>query len=186
MKSVMLLLGLALCGTACLASEGVEHLTGVLGRMHTANGAAPPQGRRAGLRFAQDGNALAAPIAQTSPEATPPKRPSQWKQALDVTIVTTISVEALKRTFRDRRPVGEGYAFPSGHATVSFVLARVASSYHPKQKALWYLIAARIAWSRVRVRAHTWDDVIAGAALGSWIGDTAVGNGGIVLKKWEW
>ncbi len=47
-------------------------------------------------------------------------------------------------------------------------------------------LAARVAWSRVKRQAHDWDDVIGGALLGSWIGDTAVSDGGIVLKKWEW
>ena len=120
------------------------------------------------------------------------RKPAELRQALDVTIVTAISVEALKRTIRDPRPHGEGhahgygYGFPSGDATLAFALARVASDYHPKQKALWYALAARVAWSRVKRQAHDWDDVIGGAALGSRIGDTAVGNGGIVLKKWEW
>jgi membrane-associated phospholipid phosphatase len=77
-------------------------------------------------------------------------------------------------------------AFPSGHATAAFSLARVASEYHPKYKWLWYGIAARIAWSRVKVNAHDWDDVIAGAALGCWIGDVETDRGGILFRRWEW
>jgi hypothetical protein len=115
-----------------------------------------------------------------------PAAPSPWKLALDATIVSTVSGEALKRTFKDPRPVGSGYAFPSGHATLAFALARVTSSYYPKQKALWYLLAARVAWSRVKAGAHDWDDVIGGAALGCWVGDAEVAGGGIVLKKWDW
>lgn len=122
---------------------------------------------------------------QPSQQAAP-AAPSPWKLALDATIVSTVSVEALKRTFKDPRPVGSGYAFPSGHATLAFALARVTSSYYPKQKALWYLLAARVAWSRVRVGAHDWDDVIGGAALGCWVGDAEVAGGGIVLTKWDW
>ena len=106
--------------------------------------------------------------------------------ALDVTVAAAISVEALKRTVKDPRPDGSDYGFPSGDAAVAFALARVASEYHPKQRGLWYLIAGRVAWSRVRREAHDWEDVLGGAALGSWIGESAVRNGGMVLKRWEW
>ena len=116
----------------------------------------------------------------------PPERLPELKLALDVTLTTAIAVEALKRTFKDPRPDGSEYGFPSGDAALAFALARVASEYHPKQRVLWYLIAARVAWSRVRREAHDWEDVIGGAALGSWIGDAAIRNGGIVLKTWEW
>jgi hypothetical protein len=131
--------------------------------------------------------AVEPPEAETSPapSAKEERRP-QLRLALDTAIVATLSVEALKRTFKDERPVGSGYAFPSGHATAAFSLARVASKYHPRYKWLWYGIAARIAWSRVKVKAHDWDDVIAGAALGCWIGDRETDTGGIVLKRWEW
>lgn len=132
--------------------------------------------------------AMAASTAMYEPAAPspPPPRPPELRVALDTAIVVTISVGALKRTFKDERPVGSGYAFPSGHAATSFALARVASEYHPKQKWLWYAIAARIAWSRVKVRAHDWDDVLAGAALGCWLGDVETDHGGIVLTRWEW
>jgi membrane-associated phospholipid phosphatase len=129
----------------------------------------------------------ASTVAMYEPAApSPPPRPPELRAALDTAIVATISVEALKRSFKDERPVGSGYAFPSGHATTSFALARVASEYHPKQKWLWYAIAARVAWSRVKLGAHDWDDVLAGAALGCWLGDVEVEKRGIVLKRWEW
>jgi len=126
----------------------------------------------------------AAPGRLTGEEAC--ENPSELKLALDVTIVTTVSVEALKRTFKQERPVGSGYAFPSGHAALSFALAEVAARHHPRQRTLWYLIAARVAWSRVKVRAHDWEDVIAGAALGQYVGRQAVTHGGIVLARVKW
>jgi len=139
----------------------------------------------AGGALGQDINSCpAAPDRLTSEEAC--ESPSELKLALDVTIVTTVSVEALKRTFGQERPVGSGYAFPSGHAALSFALAEVAARYHPRQRTLWYLIAARVAWSRVKVRAHDWEDVIAGAALGRWVGRQAVTHGGIVLARLKW
>lgn len=115
-----------------------------------------------------------------------PERVPELKIALDVAVTTAVSVEVLKRTFKDPRPDGSEYGFPSGDAALAFALARVANEYHPEQRALWYLIAARVAWSRVRRGAHDWEDVIGGAALGAWIGESAVRNEGIVLKRWEW
>lgn len=131
------------------------------------------------------------PTAARCESAPPSRKPPELRQAVDVTVVTLVSAEALKRVIRDPRPSsdgvvhGNGYGLPSGHTALAFGLARVASEYHPKQRTLWYALAARVAWSRVKRRAHNWDDVIGGALLGSWVGDTAVGSGGIVLKRWD-
>jgi len=123
---------------------------------------------------------------KSAPRVARPERPPELRVALDTAIVSAVAADTLKSAFKDDRPVGGGYAFPSGHATTSFALARVASEYHPRYKWLWYAIAARVAWSRVKIRAHDWDDVIAGAALGCWLGDIETDRGGILLRKWEW
>jgi membrane-associated phospholipid phosphatase len=115
--------------------------------------------------------------------------PSEAVAAVDVAVTTAVSVELLKRTFKEPRPEGStssGYAFPSGHATLAFALARVASEHHPKQRTLWYLIAAGVAWSRVAENAHDWDDVMAGAVLGNYIGQQSLSRGGIVVGQWDW
>ncbi len=46
----------------------------------------------------------------------PPERLPELKLALDVTLTTAIVVEALKRTFKNPRPDGSDYGFPSGDA----------------------------------------------------------------------
>jgi len=120
------------------------------------------------------------------PAAPVQERPPEFRMAMDVALTSLASAEALKQVFRDPRPSGYGYGFPSGHTSVAFALARVATEYHPKEKLLWYTLAAGVGYSRVRADAHDWDDVMAGAALGGWIGDRTVGNGGMVLKHWEW
>ncbi len=128
-------------------------------------------------------NALAAECE----EAT--ERRSEAMAAVDVGITTAVSVELLKRTFKEPRPEGStssGYAFPSGDATLAFALARVAGEHHPKQRTLWYLIAAGVAWSRVAENAHDWEDVIAGAALGNYIGQQSLSRGGVLIRRWDW
>jgi hypothetical protein len=169
------------------SQEALDAAVATVGQTAEA-GTEPPE---ASTTEGTPAEAIPAEPTDEGTEAIPDK-PPELKLALDVTIVTAVSVEALKRTIRDPRPLGEGhahgygYGFPSGDATLAFALARVASEYHPKQRILWYLLAARVAWSRVKREAHDWQDVIGGAALGTWIGESAVRNGGIVLKTWEW
>ncbi|HEX7638419.1 MAG TPA: phosphatase PAP2 family protein, partial [Burkholderiaceae bacterium] len=89
--------------------------------------------------------------------------------------------EALKAVSRRARPDdGRGTdafgrasfansAFPSGHATMAWsLLTPVAESYD----APWlYGVAAITSVGRVVGRAHWLSDVVAGSALGWWIGD---------------
>lgn len=85
----------------------------------------------------------------------------------DSLLTSTILTAGLKRIVRDRRPDnGARTAFPSGHATAAFAVATMQSHYHPKQALLWYGGATLIAASRVQLRRHDVDDVLAGAAVG--------------------
>lgn len=76
--------------------------------------------------------------------------------------------EALKNLVHEKRPDSNSHdSFPSGHATAAFAVATVESDFHPHQAAYWYLGAALISLSRVRLRRHTTGDVVAGAVLGA-------------------
>jgi len=90
----------------------------------------------------------------------------------------------IKSFFRRRRPATEGFihvlplrrprtsSFPSGHATSAFSAAALLS----EDDALWplyYVIAAVVATSRVYVKMHHASDVVAGAALGAFMGRAA-------------
>lgn len=61
------------------------------------------------------------------------------------------------------------YAFPSGHATLSFAAAAILSAFDKKRKKYFYLIASLIVLSRVYLGYHYVFDVIVGALLGWFI-----------------
>ena len=93
------------------------------------------------------------------------------------TIATT---EALKDVTNRSRPSGEGSSLPSGHSTAAFTSVALANrnlESIPMSKNLRIgleigneLLAAAVAWARVETNAHYLSDVLAGAALGNFIG----------------
>lgn len=58
------------------------------------------------------------------------------------------------------------HGFPSGHAAIAFGTATAMADVFPRQKWLLYAGAALVGWSRVESGAHSWGDVLGGAALG--------------------
>ena len=89
-------------------------------------------------------------------------------RALDALGTSVLLTEGLKNLVREKRPDTNSHdSFPSGHATAAFAVATVEGSLHPKQAPLWYLGAALISYSRVRLHRHTVGDVLAGAAIGA-------------------
>ena len=79
----------------------------------------------------------------------------------------------LKRSIRRDRPDGSGFAFPSGHTTVSFASATVLQRHYGWKLGLpAYGVASYVALSRVQMRRHYLSDVAFGAALGIVTGRT--------------
>ena len=66
------------------------------------------------------------------------------------------------------------HGFPSGHTAVAFGTATAMADVFPKQKWFLYAGAALVGWSRVESDAHTWGDVLGGAALGFGVGRWSV------------
>jgi acid phosphatase family membrane protein YuiD len=82
-------------------------------------------------------------------------------------VAATIAVtELLKHTVRAERPRGGPHSFPSGHAALAFALAAAVSENHHGARLPALGLATAIAASRVNVRAHRVQDVLAGAAIG--------------------
>ncbi len=93
-------------------------------------------------------------------------------------LVTALAIsELLKNVVHSERPNHkDDRSFPSGHTATAFAGAAVAAHYHPDQSALFYGLAAAIAWSRVDMREHRFRDVLAGALIGLAAGQSATGE----------
>lgn len=91
-------------------------------------------------------------------------------RAADALGTSVLLTEGLKALVREKRPDSNAHdSFPSGHATAAFAVATVESSLHPREAGLWYLGAALISYSRIRLHRHTAADVLVGAGIGAGI-----------------
>jgi membrane-associated phospholipid phosphatase len=82
-------------------------------------------------------------------------------------ISTQLAVEGIKMLEIERRPDGGDWkSFPSGHSAGAFTGAMfVHKRYGWKPAIVPYIISGVVGWSRVKVKAHYWHDVLAGAAI---------------------
>jgi undecaprenyl-diphosphatase len=104
-----------------------------------------------------------------------------WLRAARVTVISYAVNQAIKLTVRRRRPDLPGLpplsptvtrlSFPSAHATTAFAAARAFEGLLP---GTWlYTTATLLAASRPYLGLHYPSDVLAGAALGSALGQLA-------------
>ncbi len=82
---------------------------------------------------------------------------------------TVAATEVLKRAVGSERPNGRNdRSFPSGHTSISFSAAgHLHARYGWEWGAPALAAAAFVGWSRVEAKQHRWEDVIAGALLGT-------------------
>ena len=106
-----------------------------------------------------------------------------WR-AVDAVLLDYIFVDALGKslfTFLGRPGHPDKPGFPSGHATMAFLVAWLVWRRFPKLGPVWFALAALIAWSRVEVHAHYGYQVFSGALLGSGLGALIIGRRAGVL-----
>lgn len=123
--------------------------------------------------FAQDVSDATAPLVALGIAATflgsVDDAQSDAARVADAAIIAVGTAELLKPNIR----IGHGdelHGFPSGHAAIAFGAASALGEAHPRHKWLYYAGAALIGWSRVETGAHSWGDVLGGAALGITVG----------------
>lgn len=88
-----------------------------------------------------------------------------------------------KRLIRARRPIARGLrhglrhlrnptspAFPSGHGATAAAFATGVAAVSPTRGAVVGAVAVLISYSRLRVGAHEFSDVVAGTAYGAFVG----------------
>ena len=109
--------------------------------------------------------------------------------AISLGVETAVINAGVKNLFRRKRPAWDQHrprglrkpkssSFPSGHATSAFMAATLLTTGRPRQRPVWFTVAAVVAASRVHVRIHHGSDVAAGALIG-------LGLGRLARKIWR-
>ena len=105
------------------------------------------------------------------------------RYGFDAAAATTAATQLVKAIARQPRPLDlhATDGFPSGHAATAFTFARSIAHFYPDAAPYAYAWAAGVGWSRVQTRRHSWTQVAAGAALGTWVANESVHRDGGLL-----
>lgn len=107
---------------------------------------------------------------------------------LSSTIASKAITPALKAVIhRDRPNAGDDESFPSNHATQAFTVATVIARHYqhrPWAGRLAYGLATAVALARIQHDDHWASDVLAGAAIGTFVGHTVVTTNERERAKW--
>lgn len=96
---------------------------------------------------------------------------SDSRRTGEAVLYTGAATLLLKRLARQPRPdtPESRDGFPSGHTALAFAFARSLAERDSDWAVPAYAFAAAVAWSRVKRKAHTPTQVVAGAALGLFV-----------------
>jgi membrane-associated phospholipid phosphatase len=145
-----------------------------------------PQAERAVRRFSATGEhaALWFAIGALGAAVDKPHR-ARWKRGMKAVAAAYALNTALKQVVRRRRPALDGLpqlmrtptqlSFPSAHASSSFAGARAYGPLMAQGRGgtVLYPLALAMAASRVYLGVHYPSDILAGALLGTFVGDRA-------------
>jgi hypothetical protein len=98
------------------------------------------------------------------------------KRMADAIVMSVGTAGLLKSVISDRRPApndSDSDGMPSAHSAICFATAAVIAERKPSVAVPAYCGAALVGWSRHHCRAHYWDQVLVGAALGTYLGHRA-------------
>ena len=104
------------------------------------------------------------------------------RRSLDSLIGTGLAVKGLKSLVSSPRPrdPSDDDGFPSGHTALAVCVATVVGEHEPQARPWAYLYAAGVGWSRVKLGAHTWSQVLAGAGIGYVLGRSSAHGRGLL------
>jgi len=97
-------------------------------------------------------------------------RAAAFDAVISSVIASKTITPALKELSGRTRPNGGEQSFPSNHATQAFAVASVIGAHYPRVRWLAYGIAGGVGFARVYHDAHYASDVVAGAAIGAFVG----------------
>jgi membrane-associated phospholipid phosphatase len=108
----------------------------------------------------------------------PNVRGETWRTAsriealLETTATQALIIEGIKKTTDRLRPNGNHYAFPSGHTGLAFSTAALTdATFGHTAGAFAFAGAAYVGITRVTLHRHWLSDVVAGAAIGTAVGE---------------
>ena len=126
---------------------------------------------------------------------------SRWPAVVQVLLavgITFLVTDYVAKPFFNRARPFESYtesrvygykpmtrSFPSGHAAGAIAGAYALARLAPEGRAIFWLLAALIAFSRVYLGVHYPGDVLGGAILGLGIGKFVVGGTRWELEDWK-
>jgi hypothetical protein len=98
------------------------------------------------------------------------------RRVVDALALSAAATQLAKATINSRRPTpheANKRGMPSGHAALTFAVAAAVSERDPDWKWPAFGTAALMSWSRYDLKQHYWDQIIVGAALGTYLGRVA-------------
>ena len=112
-----------------------------------------------------------------------PRRKETGRRMCDAIAINMLLVTAIKPCVYSPRPKPyreQKHAFPSGETSFAFAVAASLGENEPSSRWVAFPLAAAVGWARESNQKHTWDQVVAGAVLGTFVGHLA-GQGKIRL-----